>query len=318
MTYVILGFDIGFSIFLLMFTDGLDSGFLLYALAPIITAAVIFEARVAFIAAGLTSISLLIAHIGVSPWSSKYIWFMEELPLLAVYIIFCFLIVILSYRTNLNIGQRMETEAVLEERGRIRRELHDGVAQKLSYINMRTRSLKDSVSAQNTEQALAGLEDIRKTVKDTYEEVRQAMDSLSERAIFPLIPTLSEYVQEYGESNNLEAKFESPQKLPKISSMAELQLLRIAHEALTNVRKYAQATKVKVKLEAIPSGVEMTVTDNGKGFSFSDYEKSSAGHHGLNIMRERAEAVEGTFTILAAPEQGVEIKVKIPITQVRL
>ena len=93
MTYVVFGGDVFLCILLLMFTGGLDSGFLLYALTPIITAALLFEECIALTIAGLFSLSMLIAHIGVSQWSEKFVWIMEGnyLPLLIVYIIFCFL-----------------------------------------------------------------------------------------------------------------------------------------------------------------------------------------------------------------------------------
>lgn len=318
-TYIIWASDVLLSVILLMFTHGLESGFLLFALTPIIASSLLFGRTITLATSGIISLSLLIVHLVVTQWSDYYVWIMDDnyLPLLTVYIICCFLIAILAYQTNLNILQRIETGAIFEERRRIRRELHDGVAQKLSYLNMRTSSVKDSVSAHEVDKALVGLEDIKKTVKDTYEEVRQAIDSLSDGNVFPLVPTLSEYVQEFGERSNIEAKFESPQNLPRLSPMAELQLLRIAYEALTNVRKYAEASKVTVKLEPVPSGVKMTVTDNGIGFSFSDYEKNPAGSHGLNIMRERAEGVGGRFAVSANPGQGVEISVVVPVTKVR-
>lgn len=319
-TYVVWLGDLFLCILLLMFTDGLDSGFLLYALAPIITAALLLGEIITLSAAGLTSFSLVIVHTVVSMWDDKYVWIMEGsyLPLMVVYVICCFLIIMVAYRTNLNIRQRIEMDAILEERRRIRRELHDGVAQTLSYLNMRTRTVRDLISAQDTNQALDGIEDIQKTVKDTYEEIRQAMDSLSEREAFPLVPTLTEYVQEFGERNNVEAKFEIPKTMPRLTPMAELQLLRIAHEALTNVRKHARATKVWVKLESAPYWVEMIIRDNGRGFSFPDYEQDMASRHGLTIMKERAESLGGTFAILATPEQGTEIRVKIPVAKVRL
>ena len=320
MAYVVLGGDIFLCIFLLMFTSGLDSGFLLYVLTPIITAAVLFEAWIALTAAGLISVSLLVVHIGVSPWSSKYAWIMDGnyLPLLVVYIIFCFLIVILSYRTNLNISQRIEMEAVLNERGRIRRELHDGVAQALSYLNMKATLVRNALSSQNADKALAGLEDIQKTVRDTLEDVRQSIDALSERNAFPLIPTLAEYIQDFGKRNGIKISFESPPSLPGLSIGFEFQLLRIVHEALNNVRKHAQATEVWVSVVNSPHKVEMMIKDNGQGFSLQDSERASEGHHGLNIMRERVEGMGGTFAIVTSPGQGMEIRVNIPVGKVRL
>ena len=320
MTYVVLVGDLLLCVLLLMITNGLDSGFLLYALTPIITAALLFEERIALTAAGLPSLSLLIAHVGASHWSSEFVWIMQGnyLPLLIIYISFCFLIATLAYRINLNIRLRVEMEAVLEERRRIRREIHDGVAQALSYLNLKASLVRDSLSSQNTNQALTGLEDIQKVVKDTYEEIRQSIDSLSQRSVSPLIPALTEYVHEFGERNSIETEFDSPQSMPGLSPRSEFQLLRIAHEALTNVRKHALATEVWVKLENTPQEIAMTVKDNGQGFSFTDYQQNSSGHEGLNIMKERVESLGGIFTVVTSPGQGTEIRANIPVEKVRL
>jgi len=319
-TYVVLGFDLVACILPLMFTGGLDSGFLLYALTPVMSAALMFRESVAFITSGLLSLSLLLAHMVGSQWSDEFAWIMNGnyLPLLMIYIIFLFLIAILTYRTNLNIRRHIEADAVLGERRRIRRELHDGVAQSLSYLNMKTKSLRDAVSSQSTDQALAGLEDIRKVVKDTYEDIRIAIDSLSETRIFPLVRTLAEYVQEFGEANSIDAKFEPPEGDMKLSHMAELQLLQVAHESLTNVRKHAQASSVWIKMDNSPQGVEMIIKDNGRGFSLAGYREDSAGHHGLIIMAERVESLGGTCDIVSNPGEGTEVTIRIPAEKVRL
>lgn len=320
MTYVVLIFDIVACVLPLMFTGGLDSGFLLYALTPILTASLLFRERMALITAGLVSLPLLLVHVLFYRWNDEFAWIMNGnyLPLLMIYAAFCFVIASLTYRTNMNIRQRIETGAVLEERMRLRRELHDGVAQSLSYLNMKAKSVRNALSSQQTDQAIAGLEDIQKVIKDSYEEIRQSLDSLSEMRILPLIPTLTEYVREFGERNNIEAEFKPPKTPIKLSTMAELQLLRIVHESLNNTRKHAHASKIWVKLDAGPRGVKMIIKDNGRGFSLEGYEEDSAGHHGLTIIKERAESLGGTCDIVSAPGQGTEIKISIPAQKVRL
>jgi signal transduction histidine kinase len=95
-------------------------------------------------------------------------------------------------------------------------------------------------------------------------------------------------------------------------------LLRIAQEALTNVRRHALATKVVVKLEKTSEAVAMIVKDNGQGFSLSDLEKTPPGYHGLNIIKERAEGLGGSLDISTAPGGGTELRVSLPLDKVRL
>src|SRR3990172_7339517 len=111
----------------------------------------------------------------------------------------------------------------------------------------------------------------------------------------PIIPAMASYIQEFGSNNGIKARFDYPRPFPQISPVAELQLLRIAQEALTNVRRHALATEVEVKLEKNEKAVEMFVKDNGQGFTLSNLEESPPGYHGLNIIKERAEGLGGSL-----------------------
>ena len=169
-TYVILGGDVAVCIALLLFTRGLDSGFLVYALVPITTAALLFEQRITLIIASAISITVVIAHVALSLINSSVIgfeWIMDGnyLPLLIVYVGFCFLVATITYRTNLNIRRRIEFNAVMEERKRMRRELHDDVAQTLSSLNLMAQMLNKAVVAGDTEGAMKATNDIQKVSK---------------------------------------------------------------------------------------------------------------------------------------------------------
>jgi len=270
MTYLILVGDFLLCILLVIFTNGLNSSFLLYSLAPIMTAALLFEERVALSLAATASISLSFTHLALSQFSERFSWIMQghNLTLLVVYTLFCFVGASVPYRINLNIRRRIEREAIIEERRRIAREIHDGVAQSLGYLNMKTKLVSDSLSSQSIVQAVNELGDIRKVVQDTYEDIRESIDQLSaEIRNLPIIPALTTYVREFGNNNGIGVQFDVHRGFPNLSPVAELQLLRIAQEALTNVRRHASATEVEVKLENTREGVEMIIRDNGQGFT---------------------------------------------------
>jgi len=179
--------------------------------------------------------------------------------------------------------------------------------------------VNDSVSSQNTVQALTELSDIREVVQNTYEDIRESIDQLStEIRSLSIIPALSNYFGEFGSNNNIKVKFHVPKAFLRLSPVAELQLLRIAQEALTNVRRHAMATEIGVKLKRTSDTVEMIVTDNGQGFNPSDLEKAPPGYHGLNIIKERAEGLGGSLNISTAPGEGTELMVSLPLEKVRL
>ncbi len=321
MTYLILVGDFLLCLLLVIYTNGLNSSFLLYSLAPIMTAALLFEEKVSLSLAAIATISLSVTHVVLSEFSERFAWIMQghNLTLLIVYTLFCFVAATVPYRINLNIRRRIEREAIIEERRRIAREIHDGVAQSLSYLNLKTKLVSDSVSSQNTVQALTELGEIRKVVQDTYEDIRESIDQLSsEIRSLPIIPALANYIREFSNNNGIKVQFDVPRAFPELSPVAELQLLRITQEALTNVRRHAQATEVGVKLENTRQTVEIIVKDNGQGFTLSDLEKSPPGYLGLNIIRERAEGLGGAVTIDTAPGEGTEVKISLPIEKVRL
>ncbi|MBI2328281.1 MAG: sensor histidine kinase [Chloroflexi bacterium] len=321
MTYLILIGDFLISILLVIYTNGLNSSFLLYSLTPIMTAALFFEEKVALALAAIASISLSITHLALSQFSERFAWILQgyNLTLLIVYTLFSFVAASVPYRINLNIRRRIEREAIIEERRRIARELHDGIAQSLGYLNLKTKLVSDSIASQNTVQALTELSDVRQVAQDTYEDIREAIDQLStEIRSVPLIPALATYTREFGDNNGIRVHFDVARPFPRLSPVAELQLLRIAQELLTNVRKHARATEVEVKLENTDETVEMLVKDNGQGFNPADLEQSLPGYHGLNIIKERAEGVGGSVTISSAPDEGTAVTVSLPSEKVRL
>lgn len=320
-TYLILIGDFLLCILLVIYTNGLNSPFLLYSLTPIMTAALLFEERTSLSLAASAALILSITHIVLGKVIASLTWIMQgyNLTLLIVYTLFCFVVATVPYRINMNIRRRIEREAIIEERRRIARELHDGVAQSLGYLNLKTKQVSDSVSSQNTMQALTELGDIRKVVQDTYEDIRESIDQLgTEIRSLSIIPALANYSREFGENNGIKVQFDVPRAFPHLSTVAELQLLRIAQEALTNIRRHAVASEVKVRLEKNSQTVEMIVKDNGLGFVLDDLEKSPPGYHGLNIVKERAEGLGGSVDISTAPGKGTEVRVILPIEKVRL
>ena len=321
-TYLILVGDFLICMVLVTYTSGLNSPFLLYSLNPIMAAALLFEEKVSLSLAAIASIILSVTHLVLSQVTERFAWIMQghNLTLLIVYTLFCLVAAVVPYRTNLNIRRRIEREAIIDERRRIAREIHDGVAQSLGYLNLKTKLVSDSVSSRDLVRALSELNDIRKVVHDTYEDIRESINQLSiEMRTLAIIPALTNYIQEFGNNNSIKVRFDYPKPFPRLSPVAELQLLRIVQEALTNVRRHALATEVEVILsENGKEAIEILVKDNGRGFTLTDLDESPPGYHGLNIIKERAETLGGSLNISSAPGEGTALMVSLPLEKVRL
>ncbi len=315
MTYVMLGGDLLICLVALLLTGGLNSGFLLYALTPIISAALLFTETLALVAAAATSASLALAHLLLYRWVDQYVWIMEENNLLwlIVFVVTTFLFASVVYRTNLNIRRRIEVDAVGEERRRARRELHDGIIQAIGYLSLKTQTVSSLVAAGNTSKALEGLDEMSKTVQDAYRDARETLDQLSiELDTDQLIPTMKEYVQNFGERHGIHVHFEASDDKVRLSSLASLQLLRVTQEALTNVRKHAQAKEVWVSLLPVRRGLELLIKDNGQGFDPSEAAADGTEHYGLKIFKERAESLGGKVDVVSTLGEGTEVRVSVP------
>jgi two-component system nitrate/nitrite sensor histidine kinase NarX len=176
-----------------------------------------------------------------------------------------------------------------------------------------------TLAALDVEKARMGLEELQAVVQATYEDIREAIDQFSTDVTGrPLLPALAEYIQEFSQRNVLPVEFQAPDFLRQLTPQAELQLLRIAQEALTNVRKHARATHVWVTLEQTPEEVRLVVKDDGQGVDApADPDPAVDGRHGRNVMRERAEELGGTVKIQSVPGQGTELSVALPGEKVR-
>ncbi len=320
-TYLVLTGDFTVSVLLLLFTGGPNSPFLLYSLTPLITGALLFEQKVALSLASLASIAMSLAHLTSSKFNEPLVWALEghNLTLLIIYTLFSFIVAVVPYYTNLNIRRRIERDAIIQERRRIGREIHDGVAQALSYLRVKTSQLRDSVATDSMPQAFKEIENIRTVLQDTYEDVREAIDQLStDVKNLPLVPVLTDYVREYKEKSGIDVQLNIPKVFPELSPIAELQVLRIVQEALSNVRRHANASRVTVNLENIPAGIKVEITDNGCGFDLERYQQTPRTGRGLEMIRDRAEELGGNLTIATGLGKGTELKVVLPTEKVRL
>ena len=213
MTYVVLGGDLLVGLLALLWTGGLTSGFLLYSFVPMITAALLFEERLALLTAAITSSTVIFAHVVLSQWTDHFVWVLESniLLWLIFYVSATFLIATTVYRTNLNIRQRIEEGSIVEERRRMRREIHDGVAQSLGYLSLKGETVSKMVSQGQLPQALKALQEVQTAVDDSYTSIRESLDQLSvEVGAIPLPVAMEEYLKQFEERNGIESRLETP------------------------------------------------------------------------------------------------------------
>jgi signal transduction histidine kinase len=207
------------------------------------------------------------------------------------------------------LGDVDTANALLAERARLAREIHDGLAQDLYYAKL-------------TQTRLAEDETLDERTRGTAREVLTALDSAlaeARQAVMAMRaqPTGSDfeavvrtYVDEYSDRTGLRAEFHGDGSLDRLAARAEAEALRIVQEALNNVRRHADATLVRVAAEQRNGVVRLTVRDNGRGF---DPGAVPPDRYGLRGMQERAALVGGSIAVESRPAGGTLVAVELPV-----
>ena len=209
------------------------------------------------------------------------------------------------------------TMAEEEERRRISRELHDGLGPSLAAIGNRIRAAKHTVTTDPQETGKQ-LDEIAQSVKGHIQEIRGLIYDLRPLALdqLGLQGALRQQIERFGQESRVQAEFTMSGDV-SMAPLAEVTVFRVVQECLTNVQDHSGASLVGVELKATAAGIDVRVEDNSRGFDPLNTPLSADGKGlGLFSMRERAEALDGSFTIQSSPGKGCAAVLHIPISEV--
>ena len=203
-------------------------------------------------------------------------------------------------------------EAQEEERRKISREIHDGPAQTLANIMLRSEIVDKIYRNGDHEQVINEIHNIRKLIRSSLYEVRRIIYDLRPMALddLGLIPTIRKYIRTISDYENIPIEFTLLGKEQRLHSDYEVASFRMMQEALQNAVKHAEATKIEVKVEIRDNDIRMLIKDNGKGFDPNEKKEKSFGLIG---MRERVEILEGELKIRTKVGGGTSISLYIPL-----
>ncbi|MFN8635758.1 MAG: sensor histidine kinase [Chloroflexota bacterium] len=211
---------------------------------------------------------------------------------------------------NAQLHERARQAAVLEERQRLSRELHDSVTQSLYGISLQAEAASRALTAGDVDPAAANLQEIRETTQEALGEMRLLL--------FELRPPL---LEERGLLGALESRLRAVEARAGLTTAlrgdgaarlppeVEQELYRLAQEALNNVLKHAHARHVGVELDITQERAVLEVADDGVGFEAALH---GGGGFGLPGMRERAARLGGTLQVESAPGAGTRVRVEVP------
>lgn len=207
-------------------------------------------------------------------------------------------------------------QAQEEERKRVARDIHDGPAQSMANVVLRTEIAERLLNNNQIDTAIKELKDLKAMVRDSLADVRQIIFDLRPMALddLGLLPTLRKYTQEVAKRENLRIDLKFIGKEKRLSSSMEVAIFRLIQEILNNVVKHAKATLVQAIVEYTDQFIKVVIQDNGVGFIEEEVLKSN-NSFGLMGMNERIQLLEGEFDIHSVKSNGTTVIFKIPINE---
>ncbi len=203
-----------------------------------------------------------------------------------------------------------EEHAAMQERTRLSRELHDGLAQDLWLAKLKMGRLAALPDLGTEARALAG--ELGDAIDAGLAEAQHAVAAMRMpgEPVGSFAELMSRCVDEYADRFGLRAEFECEQAPPPLTPRAQAEALRIVREALNNVRRHADATVVRVRANVEAGRLVVVVGDNGRGF---DPDAVGATAFGLLSMRERASLIGGELRIDSRPHGGTRVSLFVPL-----
>jgi len=207
--------------------------------------------------------------------------------------------------------------AILQERERLAAELHDSLAQDLAFIRIKLLDAEKS-SCGKASGARQLLDELFPIVDEAYQNLREAifgLRALASRNHVGLVAALADFLKDFSEVRKIsvDLRVDHPEVI-RFSSQVEIQLIRIIHEALTNIVKHARATRGKITIESDNDTAAITIEDDGKGFCEGKSPEPSL-HFGLQTMKDRAESVGGGLSVCSSPGRGTRVTIQLPLAK---
>jgi two-component system nitrate/nitrite sensor histidine kinase NarX len=212
---------------------------------------------------------------------------------------------------NLRLNALEKEAAVAQERTFLARELHDSIAQSLAFLKIQVQLMRDALDTGDAQRVQRVLAEIDTGVRESYGDVRELLVHFRTRVQGEdIAPAMQTTLRKFEHQSGLKATMQMEGNGIPLAPDLQIQVLHIVQEALSNVRKHAQATQVWLTVRQQPQW-QFEVRDDGVGFA-AEGEPDDETHVGLRIMAERAEKIGGTLDVVSTPERGTSIVLTLP------
>jgi signal transduction histidine kinase len=219
---------------------------------------------------------------------------------------------------NVYLLRRLRASASAIERGRIARELHDGVIQTVTGVEMQVAALSMRF-ADESPRVLQELNRLHITLRQEVARLRDFMQQMRPLEIEPdkLVDALGEYVQRFQRDTGIVARFVTQLDRVALSPRACREIARILEEALVNIRRHSGARNVFVRLSAVNGDYRLSIDDDGRGFPFAGRLSQAdldSTRKGPLVINERVRQLGGALTVESEPGRGARLEIAVPVS----
>ncbi len=210
--------------------------------------------------------------------------------------------------------------AILEERTKLARELHDNLAQTLGYLKVRLSTIEQLLQQGQIEESQANLRQLKIIAGEIYTDIREEIFNLRSAASTEknFLELLRNYVARYKKFYTLDVNLvlEVDESVLDLPPETGLQLIRIIQEALINVRKHSGTDQAVIRFSQQQAEMCISVEDEGEGFDREAVKQMGESNFGLQIMNERAQSIGGYLEIDAIPGDGAKVIIRLPLSTI--
>ncbi|NIK12490.1 sensor histidine kinase [Alkalibacillus almallahensis] len=203
-------------------------------------------------------------------------------------------------------------DAQEEERRKLSRDIHDGPAQMLANVMIRSDIVTKTLRERGIDEATKELKEVKELVRNALYEVRKIIYDLRPMALddLGLVPTLRKYLKTVEDYHEIKVEFKAKESDKRYNQKFEAAVFRLVQESVQNAIKHADTSLIEVIFEETVQQVNVQVIDHGKGFDIETEKESSFG---LTGMRERVDMLGGTIELKSQSGQGTKVLMQLPV-----
>ncbi len=203
------------------------------------------------------------------------------------------------------------------ERRRLASEMHDSVVQSLVGMSYKLQVIEKKIALETYDELQIDLKALGEQLNTSIKELRDLLLGLRPPMLddMGLLKALDVYLKSFGIKNDIQCVFQEPDDMPQLNKDAQINLFRIAQEALNNIEKHARASRVTVEIEVLESELHLMIRDDGRGFTISKTQHNPR-KLGIASMRERTELLGGRLSVKSEVDHGTVVKIDVPLKQI--